>query len=226
MGYVEGGAETVIQAFLDCVGQDGTLVFPTLIQKNFKQAYETWYLDKPSDVGYITEVFRKRSDALRSDQATHSVAAMGKHAKMITEGHCAYGPRVGLFGDYAFAYSSPWEKMYHLNVKMVFIGVPMKKGTMRHLAEYKIVEKILKEHPEIEKDVQRFGQERYSGFWVYIDGDKMQEEFTKMGILKRALCGNAEILCVNAEPFVDQMIQLSEQDPDYYTTITNRPLFL
>lgn len=61
LGYVEGGADTVIQAFLDTIEESGTLVMPTLIQKDFANAYKTWYLDKPSDVGYITEVFRNYS---------------------------------------------------------------------------------------------------------------------------------------------------------------------
>ena len=66
MGYVEGGAETVISAFLDVIGAEGTLVFPTLVQKDFENAYETWHMDKPSDVGYLTEYFRKREGSLRS----------------------------------------------------------------------------------------------------------------------------------------------------------------
>lgn len=41
MGYVEGGAESVIGGFLDAIGSEGTLVLPTFCQKNFSKAYET-----------------------------------------------------------------------------------------------------------------------------------------------------------------------------------------
>ena len=60
LGEVEGGAETVIQGFLDVIGEGGTLVFPTFCQKDFEHSYETWHIDKPSDVGYLTNYFRKR----------------------------------------------------------------------------------------------------------------------------------------------------------------------
>ncbi|MBQ5746667.1 MAG: AAC(3) family N-acetyltransferase [Clostridia bacterium] len=77
-GHVEGGAETVISAFEEVLTKKGILIFPTLVQKEFPTAYDTWYMDKPSDVGYLTEYFRKREGSHRSDQATHSVAASGE----------------------------------------------------------------------------------------------------------------------------------------------------
>lgn len=36
MGHVEGGAETVIGGFMEAVGADGTLVMPTLSQKDVR----------------------------------------------------------------------------------------------------------------------------------------------------------------------------------------------
>lgn len=99
MGYVEGGADTVIDALLKVLGEDGTLVMPTLIQKDFSNAYQTWNLDKPSDVGLITETFRKRDGVIRSDQATHSVAAFGPLKQYLTRDHGKYGKRMGPFGD-------------------------------------------------------------------------------------------------------------------------------
>ena len=45
--------------------------------------------------------------------------AVGKMAEYITSEHTAYGPRHGVFGEYAFSHSSPWQRMYELNAKMI-----------------------------------------------------------------------------------------------------------
>ena len=41
MGEVDGGAESVIGGFLDAIGEEGTLVFPTLCQEDFLNSYKT-----------------------------------------------------------------------------------------------------------------------------------------------------------------------------------------
>ena len=115
LGEVDGGAETVIGGMLDAVGEEGTLVLPTFSQKDFGNSYKTWHMDKPSDTGYLTEYFRKREGSLRSDQATHSVAAFGKMAKEITATHGHTHKRFGNFGDTPFSADSPYEKMYNMN---------------------------------------------------------------------------------------------------------------
>ncbi len=82
---------------------------PTLSMKDFEHAYDSWHINKTSDAGYITELFRRMKGVYRSDHATHSVAAIGKLAKELTKGHTAFGTRYGIFGDYPFSHSSPWQ---------------------------------------------------------------------------------------------------------------------
>ena len=113
-GHVEGGAETVIEALKEVVC-DGTLVMPALRQRNFENAYKDWDVNTtPSDVGLITETFRKTKGVLRSNQETHSVCAYGKDAKYLTEAHSTGKIRYCCFGYYAFGYNSPWERMIEL----------------------------------------------------------------------------------------------------------------
>ena len=76
LGPCEEGAATVIGGLQAALGESGTLVFPTLCQKDWENVYKNWHLDAPSDVGYLTNYFRKLPGALRSNQATHSVAAI------------------------------------------------------------------------------------------------------------------------------------------------------
>lgn len=155
MGTVVGGADTVIDGMLDVLLPDGTLVVPTLVQKDFSTAYDRW--DKnvtPSDVGLITETLRKRPEAYRSDQATHSVAAIGKNADYLTCSHSSFGPRMHPYGDYAFSHGSPWQKMYDMGGKVLFLGVGMEANTYHHFAEAIFSEEIislLNDKPEREK---------------------------------------------------------------------------
>src|SRR5205085_4877227 len=76
LGFVPGGALTVIRALRDALGPEGTLVLPT----------HTWewmsagsrHFDArttPSCVGVITETFRGLPGVVRSLHPTHSVAA-------------------------------------------------------------------------------------------------------------------------------------------------------
>ena len=144
LGEVEGGAETVVNAFRKAVGESGTVIFPTLCKDDWEHIYENWNLDAPSFVGYLTNYFRKLPGAFRSNQATHSVAAMGKDAEYITKTHGESGLRYGMFGDTPFAADSPWEKMYKMNTKIVFLGVSSIKCTFRHYVEYCFIDECLK----------------------------------------------------------------------------------
>lgn len=211
MGYVEGGAEAVVSGFLDVLGEEGTLVFPTLVTKDFLNAYKTWHIDKESDVGYLTNYFRKREGSYRSDQATHSVAACGKNAKYLTETHGHTHKRFGNEGDTPFSADSPWEKMYHANTKIVLLGVPDSKITFRHYAEYLFIEECLQSiegHPqyqEMKDQLWAFGTP--PGVWPHVYNFWAVEQFEIKGLVTATHCGNALLKCIPSKPYVDFLLQ-------------------
>ncbi|NLA83246.1 MAG: AAC(3) family N-acetyltransferase [Clostridiales bacterium] len=222
-GYVEGGAETVIEAAEKAVGPTGTVVFPTLVQRDFDNAYKNWDKDKsPSDVGYITEVFRLQSGSLRSDQATHSVAARGRLAYELTKGHTDYGPRMGVFGDYCFSYSSPWQKMYLLKAKVVFIGVSTLYNTFKHFAEYCFVEETLQSIKDINKRCLAMSEISVyhnparkwpNGVWPFHDANVTESALEEAGLLKRTRCGNSVFTCIRADQYVDFVLDMFRKTP-------------
>lgn len=220
LGPVDGGAETVISGLLEAVGEEGTLVLPTFCQKNFESAYETWHLDKESDVGYLTNYFRKREGSLRSDQATHSVAACGKKAAWLTKTHGHTHKRFGNMGDTPFSADSPWEKMYQENAKILLLGVSAMSLTFRHYAEYVYIEECLKKlegHPEYASmKAQLHCYERYMKLepWPHVCNAWVYPELEKQGLTRSARCGSATFLCVEAKPFVDFVLQQLKNKED------------
>lgn len=210
LGEVDGGAETVVQGFLDAIGKEGTLVFPTFVQKNFENAYKTWHIDKESDTGYLTNYFRKREGSKRSDQATHSVAATGKLAEELTKTHGHTAKRYGSMGDTPFAPDSPWEKMYQMNAKVVMLGVGALYITFRHYAEYCYIEECLnalsakKEYDEMKERLSDFGKK---GVWPHLNNYVLAEMYNEKYGEAKTVCGEAELICFNAKEFVDLAIE-------------------
>jgi aminoglycoside N3'-acetyltransferase len=216
LGHVENGPASVIRGFEDVIGKEGTLVMSTLSQVDFKNSYKTWYMDKPSDVGFITEFFRKQPYVYRSNQATHSVAARGRLAYDLTFEHTARGPHLCPFGEYAFSDSSPWRKMYILDAKIIFLGVNMKYNTFKHLVETRFVEGLLEdiedgEYREVLKaKLWRFGAE---GVWPFYDSERMQGELEKRSLLRHAVCGDASLIAVSAKSSFDTAFECLRESP-------------
>lgn len=146
LGFVAGGAETVVRALLEILGEEGTLVMPSQTWKNldpsegvhWEEPVEWWpalrqhwpaydRLVTPSiGMGVVAEMLRTWPGACRSDHPARSFAAVGKHAAAITKHH----DRSRIFDD-----SSPLGKLYDRDAFVLLIGVGHDKNTSLHLAE-------------------------------------------------------------------------------------------
>lgn len=214
-GYIEGGADTVIDALLEVIGEKGTLVMPTLSMGEFHNAYRDWNMDRPSDTGYITEVFRNRKGSLRSDQATHSVAAQGPMAAYLTKDHADGKGRYGTYGSTPFSHTSPWQKMYEANAKVLFFGCGLDKNTLKHLVEYMIVEKTLEAakrnnvYTEVCAKIMNF-EARVAGntvkIWPYLSVQELQRLGKEKSLLQHSTCGNATLTMYRAKELIDAIL--------------------
>ncbi len=214
-GKVEDGPVGIIDGIKEAL-KEGTVVFPALVSTEFHKAYENWDIDNtPSEVGLIAETFRKQEGVLRSDQATHSVTAMGKHAEYITSGHCDGKERFGVFGNTPFSHTSPWQKMYDLDGKVVMLGVTMVYNTFKHFVEYSVVEDILE---SLEPDAREKAKGELSsyedisklysgesdsirGVWLWNDGDKEQAEMSSRGLIRQTKCGESTLTAFKIKDF-------------------------
>ena len=125
-GHVRGGAEAVIDALLEVLGDTGTLVFPTFTWGKFhdKQGIVFDVRHTPCDVGRVPETFRQRPGVMRGEHICHSVAALGPHARRVL------GDGVRPFGT-----GSSFDQLYQLDGLILLIGVGMTVCTAFHMVE-------------------------------------------------------------------------------------------
>jgi aminoglycoside 3-N-acetyltransferase len=219
-GYVTDGAPGVIQAIKETVTESGTVVFPTIVQQDFLNAYRNWDIHaSPSDVGHISETFRLLPDSIRSDQATHSVAAWGNKAAEITGEHSAYGPRMGVFGDYCFSYSSPWQKMYLHKARIIFIGIDMVYNTFKHFAEYLLVEHYCNAIGDPNNKclaMSKIARHGVPGIWPFHDAQKTQSMLDGLGLIAYTTCGNSVFTSIKADDYVDIVLRSFKKSPEMW----------
>ena len=229
LGNIEGGAMGVINALSDTV-PEGTLVFPTLSQKNWSTVFEDWHLDRPSDVGLISETFRKLDGAVRSDNPTHSVSAKGPLAEDIAAHHNEGKERWGLFGEYCFCENSPWQRMYEsrsrygVKAYVIFWGVTMMYNTLKHFSEYRFVERLLSsiQNEEKREEIRSYlyhypvprGTTEETMRWPFYSSEKFQEVLLNEGIAKRIPLGEGELIVCDIYDSVTRVDKALWEEPE------------
>ena len=126
LGEFDGGAKAFYQAFLEVLGEAGTLIVPSLSYETVTRENPEFDKDTtPSCVGYLSEYFRTQVDGvIRSLHPTHSCCVKGKYAKEITEGHEKDVTPVGE--------NSPFTKLPKYNGKILMLGCGTRCNTLMH----------------------------------------------------------------------------------------------
>jgi aminoglycoside 3-N-acetyltransferase len=191
-GYVEGGADTVIDALLESVGPSGSVVMPSYsnnVERDVPKTPEeealgvTWksrilpYNPRTDSTwtGKITDTFWRRPEALRGSHPTHSLAVIGPHAAALIEG---------------------WHALLELDGYILLLGVTLANCSSLHLGEEGITlpDYILRKitmpaalrekYPEGEWEI---------GYGPYPDFVLLEGPCQAKGLMQLARVGNAVI---------------------------------
>lgn len=225
-GFVCGGAQVVIEALMECAGEEGTLMMPTQSWKNldpeagvhWQEPKEWWQtirdhwpaynkeITPTNTMGAVAEMFRKWPGAMRSDHPARSVAAWGKHARYLTENH----DLSNIFGD-----GSPIGKLYELDGYVLLMGVGYDKNTSIHLADARA--KYPSKHLSTESSAVLIDGKRewISYQTLYVDGEdfvEIGEAFEKLGKTKRVSLGNGTICLMRQRELVDFAVNWIEKN--------------
>ena len=148
LGWVIGGAEAVILALLNAVGDSGTLMMPTNCSHNTDPSEwqhpplpKQWWqqvrdhtpaynpLTTPTrGLGVVPELFRTWPGTVRSAHPAFSLAAWGPNADYLVADHALTEDA----GD-----RSPLGKLYELDGHVLLLGVDHCNNTSLHLAEFR-----------------------------------------------------------------------------------------
>lgn len=157
LGWVGGGATTVVHALLDVLGPTGTLVVPTHTANNRDPSRwtnpaipEAWWpvirenmpgfdsARTPSfGVGVIPERVRTWPGAVRSGHPQTSFAALGADAEWIVERHDL---------DSQLGERSPLGRLEQAEAWILLLGVDFDRCTAFHLAEYRMPQPATREN--------------------------------------------------------------------------------
>ncbi len=224
-GHIDGGAETVVAALLEVLGERGTLVVPTFTFVH--EAEEDPIIDPvndPSEMGIITETVRLRPDALRSTAFRHSFAAVGRRARVITE----IDPALSVFD-----LRSSFGVMLALDTQVLLLGLTYQNSTSHHFAEWVCdvpyrhtidlqVKLRCKDGSVVEQPITDYQPHTYSGSRGP-DFNRLGRMLEERDLVGMAAIGNCAARRFAMRDLVDLGQAEAEKDPNIFQTPEGKP---
>ena len=191
LGEVVGGADTVVDAFLEVLGSNGTLVVPTF-----------------DDFGAIPESVRNRPDACHSIHPKASVAAVGAKAEGICRDHWK--------AQTAHGEGTPYLRMAELGGYVCLLGVDQDRNTSLHTVEALLKLPYLNQTDEFTFDTPE-GEVTKS--WSCSPGPHRDfirlDVFLRRRIVKQTRIGTSVVRLMNSRDMIDSLVDLGRADPAF-----------
>lgn len=155
-----GEPSHVIDCILDVIGPKGHLLMVSMpyggSARDYLAQHEVFNVRRtPSQMGVISESFRRRRGVLRSANPLHPMLAYGPRAAWIIDGHEALSHSCGA--------GSPYHKLLALDAKALFFDVGVEVLTFAH---------FLEDYFRDEGPVQIYADEPMSATMIDVRGEK------------------------------------------------------
>lgn len=125
LGNFSNRAQIVVDALLEVLGKEGTLLISALSYENVTKENPAFNVNTTSScVGWLSEYFRNLPDSRRSLHPTHSVCAIGKKTDYFLGTHYLDSTPCGE--------NSPFRKLKEIGGKILFLGCSLKPNTSMH----------------------------------------------------------------------------------------------
>lgn len=222
-GYVEGGADAVIDALLETVGERGTVVMPTystnkrllevsptekeagIVYKEEFFAYDP--KETPCWTGAIPDTFWRREGAIRGCNPRHSLAAIGPKADELSRG---------------------WDRLLEADGYILLMGVSLGNCSAMHLAERQVpqltqyISAAAQPPVELKQLMEKYEAQgitvgvRYPGKLSYPRFGRMEEPCKGRGVMEIARIGEAVTKLFRLRELIDLYAGYLAKVPDMF----------
>jgi aminoglycoside 3-N-acetyltransferase len=215
LGNSHGIAEDTIDALLNAVGPEGTVVMPAF---NFdfcrKGAFDL--ATSPASTGILCEIFRQRHDAVRTAHPPfHSVAAVGKHAATIA----------ALRASSSFCKESVFHWLFQQRAKYVLLGCGYKESVVHfHWLEEQF-EVPYRYWKQFRGEIRGGGKIEQGPYYMYVRHldadvvlkdnagvDRLCSDFETAGLVRQTSLGYGKVRCFDLTDFYDFFAPKIAQD--------------
>jgi aminoglycoside 3-N-acetyltransferase len=213
IGYINGGAQTLVNALLKVITEQGTLLMPSFPasgrNKDYLEQLDAFDIkNTPSQMGKATEIFRLMSGVKRSFHPTDPVCAYGSEADYFTNSH---------FGEITpYTENSPFRKLCNKNGKILMLGTTLNgAGTNLHTLEdavdfkYPVYDDKVFEVKMIDATGAVSSMKTKVHNPVYSakrNCDALKPIFEKEGVLKNGMIGEANSMLIIANGMFNVML--------------------
>lgn len=217
IGTVEGGADSVIDAFREVL-TDGLLLVPTHTWATVNQPPHVYDVRTTEPcIGALPRVAAFRADGVRSLHPTHSLWASGKGAAEFVAGEDAVQTPAAPGGA--------WGHLADVGVKILLIGVGLDKNTFIHSVEEtaNIPDRLKKEPYEV-TIIDYKGEEHKHPYYrhfcsrsrdVSVQYVNFEMPLLHNGAMSFGKLGNAQVRIVDAQKCRDVLLKIfSRTDRD------------
>lgn len=218
IGNVEGGADTVVDAFMEFFSE-GLFMTPTHTWAQMGEEHSLFHpQEEPACVGIIPNIFMHKEGVVRSLHPTHSIAAYGPKATSYIAGE-----------ENATSPCMPggcWDRLRTVNAKILLIGVTHIRNTFIHAIEevYEVPERFTAEPVPFQikmpddsiKEVLVY--RHYNRILEHISEsyDKMKEGYFETGAAKEVRFGDATCILCDANRLFEVTGAILEQEKNCF----------
>lgn len=225
IGDVEGGADTVLDAWMEYFGQ-GLLLLPTHTWAQMKEGHSVYDpASEESCVGLLTNLFRRRPGVMRSLHPTHSVAAYGRDAAAYVAGEENCNTPCTPGGCY--------DRLRQAGGKILLVGVGHERNTFIHSVEEVLnVPNRLTDLPQLFWVVLPDGSRKpvymrkhYNPIQPHISEDfvKLEQAFYDTGVAWKVKFGDADCILCDAAGIFEVTRHVLAPDPECLVTKAEIP---